>query len=314
MTTTIQQKIVPMIWFDDQAEEAARFYTSVFPKSKLGKIARYVKEGFEIHGRPEGSVMTVEIELDGQKLSFLNGGPYFKANPSISFFVTYENESDVNAIWNKLLEGGSVLMPLDKYPFSPMYGWVEDKYGVSWQICLGDRKEVGGQSIVPSLLFVREHYGQAEKALNFYTSVFKNSSVTGILRYGKNELPDKEGFVKHAQFTLQGQTFMVMDSGHDHAFTFNEGISLMVYCQDQQEIDYYWDKLSEGGDPKAQMCGWLKDQFGVSWQVVPTLMDEMWEDPDKSKLERVTKAFMKMKKFDLAELQEAFDGKSVLHA
>jgi len=252
--------------------------------------------------------MTIEFTLDGQRFTSLNGGPHFKINPSISFFVTYESESQVDAIWKHLSEGGTVLVPLDKYPWSEKYGWVQDRFGISWQIVLGSRKDVGGQSVVPSLMFVKEHYGQAEKAMNLYTSVFKNSKIAGVLRYGAGELPDKEGTVKHAQFTLDNQTFMVMDSGREHAFTFNEAISLVVDCATQEEIDYYWEKLSQGGDPKAQMCGWLKDKFGVSWQVVPTILEEMLQDPDPIKTGRVTKAYLGMKKFNIGELKSAFEG------
>jgi predicted 3-demethylubiquinone-9 3-methyltransferase (glyoxalase superfamily) len=308
MATSIDQKIVPNVWLDNEAEEAARFYSDVFPNSKVGHITHYVKEGYEIHGRPEGSVMTADVEIDGYRISFLNGGPQFKVNPSISFFVTYESEKDIDAIWYKLSDKGFALMPLDKYPWSEKYGWVQDQYGVTWQVCKGNRNDVGGQSVVPSLLFVKEHYGQAEEALKFYTSIFKNSSVTGIQKYGANEQPDKEGAVRHAQFALNGQTIMVMDSGHAHNFTFNEGISLMVYCKDQQEIDYYWEKLSDGGDPKAQACGWLKDKFGVSWQIVPEVMDEMMQVSDRDKLTRVTRAFLKMKKLDIKALEREFEG------
>lgn len=308
MATTINQKISPMLWFDNQAEEAANFYTSAFPNSQIGRIARYGKEGFKIHGQKEGTVMTIEFELDGQRFTALNGGPHFKINPSISFFVTYESESQVDAIWKHLSESGMVLMPLDKYDWSKKYGWIEDRFGVSWQIALGSKSNVGGQSIVPFLMFVKEHYGRAEEAMNFYASVFKNSKVTGVLRYGAKELPEKEGTVKHAQFTLGSQTFMAMDSGLEHPYTFNEAISLVVDCDTQEEIDYYWEKLSEGGDPKAQMCGWLKDKYGVSWQVVPTILGEMLQDPNTVKTERVTKAYLGMKKFNIVELKRAYEG------
>jgi predicted 3-demethylubiquinone-9 3-methyltransferase (glyoxalase superfamily) len=308
MATPIQ-KISTMIWFDNQAEEAAKFYTTTFPNSQTGRITRYGKEGIEIHGQKEGTLMTIDFAVDGQKFTALNGGPHFKINPAISFFVTYEKESQVDAIWKNLTQGGAVLMPLDKYPWSEKYGWLQDRYGVSWQIAMGARGDVGGQSVVPSLMFVKERYGHAEKAMNLYTSVFKNSKIEGVLRYGADQLPEKEGTVQHAQFTLGNQTFMVMDSAMDHQFTFNEAISLIVNCDTQEEIDYYWGKLSEGGDPKAQMCGWLKDKFGVSWQIVPAVLENMLQDRDKAKMERVTRAYLKMKKFDIKELKKAFEGK-----
>jgi len=309
---SINQKISPMLWFDSQAEEAAKLYTSAFPNSKASRITRYGKEGYEIHGQREGTIMTAELILDGHKFTLLNGGPHFTINPSISFFVTYEDADLIDRIWQTLSEGGSVLMPLDKYPWSPKYGWLQDRYGLSWQIRVGNREDVRGQSIFTSLLFVNEHCGQAEEAINHYTSIFKDSSVTTIKRYGSDQPQEKEGSVMYAQFTLAGQTFSAMDSAMQHAFTFNEGTSLVVTCETQEEVDYYWQKLSEGGDPKAQMCGWLKDKFGVSWQVVPQILSEMLQDPDRNKVENVTRAYLRMKKFDIAELQRAFNGEAVM--
>ena len=156
------QKISANLWFDNEAEEAAKFYTSIFKNSKIEKVARYGKEGFDIHKRPEGSVMTVAFELEGQKFVALNGGPIFK---------------------------------------------------------------------------------------------------------------------------------------------FNESVSFIVNCDTQEEIDYYWEKLSQGGDKKAQQCGWLKDKFGVSWQIVPTVLAQLLSNPEKS--QRVVQAFMKMKKFDIEKLVNA---------
>jgi predicted 3-demethylubiquinone-9 3-methyltransferase (glyoxalase superfamily) len=150
--------------------------------------------------------------------------------------------------------------------------------------------------------------GKAEEAINFYGSIFHNAKVGDTIRYGKGEGPDKEGTIKHAAFTLEGQEFGAMDSAHEPSFTFNEAISFLVHCETQDNIDYYWDKLSKGGDPKAQQCGWLKDRFGVSWQVAPTVLDKMLQDPDKAKVERVTKAFLKMKKFDPTALRRAYEG------
>jgi len=160
-------KIAPCLWFDNQAEEAARFYTGIFRKSKITAITRYGSAGFDVHHRPAGSVMTVEFELDGQRFTALNGGPAFK---------------------------------------------------------------------------------------------------------------------------------------------FNEAISLQIYCDSQEEIDYYWSKLGEGGDPNAQQCGWLKDRYGVSWQVVPKGIEELYTDETSPAAERTMEAMLKMKKLDIAELKRAHDG------
>ena len=162
------QKISPCLWFDDQGEEAAKFYTSIFKDSKIGDVTRYGKEGYEIHGREEGTVMTVEFEIEGQKFLALNGGPIFK---------------------------------------------------------------------------------------------------------------------------------------------FNEAISFQVYCETQEELDNYWEKLSEGGDEKAQQCGWLKDKYGVSWQIVPTILIKMLKDKDSEKSQRVMKAMLQMHKLDISTLKKAYNEK-----
>jgi predicted 3-demethylubiquinone-9 3-methyltransferase (glyoxalase superfamily) len=196
-------------------------------------------------------------------------------------------------------------MELGEYPFSEKYGWVQDRYGLSWQVMfMGERKIK--QTITPTLMFVGEQCGKAERAINFYSLVFQHAEIGGILRYGKDEGPDKEGTIKHAAFTLEAQEFAAMDSAHEHNFTFNEAISFMVHCDTQEEIDYYWGKLSS--DPTAEQCGWLKDKYGLSWQIVPTVMDEMLKDQDKKRMAQVTEAFLKMKKFDIKELEKAYDG------
>lgn len=233
----------------------------------------------------------------------LSGGPFFKFNPAISFLVACNTKEEVDMLWKGLSEGGTALMPLDAYPFSERYGWVQDRYGLSWQVMYFGEMEIT-QKIIPTLMFVGEQCGKTEKAVNFYTSVFNDSKIGDILRYSAGEEPDKEGTIKHVGFILEGMEFAAMDSAHVHDFTFNEAISLIVYCEDQDEIDYYWEKLS--AVPEAEQCGWLKDRFGVSWQIVPTVMEEMMQTNDMTKLVRVTEAFLKMKKFDIAELKKAY--------
>lgn len=302
------RKIIPHLWFDSQAEEAVKFYASLFEHSQVGKMTHYGKAGFEIHGQPEGKVMTIDFELEGQKFIALNAGPYFKFTPAVSFLVACQSKGEVDRLWKELSASGKALMALDKYPFSEWYGWVEDKYGLSWQIMFtGDT--ILKQRITPTLMFVGEQCGRAEDAINFYTSIFHDAKVGHIMRYGKNADPDQEGTVTHAAFTLEGQDFAAMDSAHEHKFNFTEAISFVVPCETQDEINYFWEKLSVGGDPKAQQCGWLKDKFGLSWQISPTVLEKMLEDSDKEKVERVTSAFLKMKKFDVAELQKAYEGK-----
>lgn len=300
------KKITPCIWFDTQAEEAVQFYTSLFSDSKIDKITRFTEEGTDIHGMEAGTVMTVGFQLGGQPFTALNGGPYFKVNPSISFFVMCETVQEVDHLWSALLPNGKVMFELDKYPWSEKYGWLQDHYGVSWQISVGKIADVG-QKIAPTLMFVNDQFGNAEEAIGHYTSIFKNSEVDGILRYGPDE-EGPEGLVKHAQFKLDDGKFMIMDGPGEHDFDFNEGISLVVHCKTADEVDYYWEKLNQGGDPKAQQCGWLKDKYGISWQVVPTELYMMLDDEDNERVKRVTKVMLQMKKLDLDELREAYDG------
>ncbi len=292
------QKITPNLWFDKEAKEAAEFYKSVFGKGKIKNITT-------IYNTPSDTSDIITIDLLGQEFTFINAGPLFKFNPSVSFLVACKTKNEVDSYWENLFEGGSVLMELDAYPFSERYGWVIDKYGLSWQVMyMGDIKMK--QKIIPTLMFVNRAYGKAEEAINFYVSIFNHAKVGDTLRYNQNEPPDKEGTIKHMAFMLEGQDFAAMDSAREHHFTFNEAISLIVHCRTQKEIDYYWEKLS--ANPEAEQCGWLKDKYGLSWQIVPIALDEMLKDKDEKRKEKVTEAFLKMKKFDLEALKRALKG------
>jgi predicted 3-demethylubiquinone-9 3-methyltransferase (glyoxalase superfamily) len=302
--TNTNQNIVPHLWYDKEANEAAEFYASIFPDSRITNVTIF-------HDTPSGDSHLVSFELWGQKFMAINAGPYFKFNPSVSFIVNVDpsREKDasekMNEIWNKLSEGGTVLMPLDKYPFSEKYGWIQDKYGLSWQLILTNPEGEERPTIVPSLMFVGDKCGKAEEAIHFYLSVFKNSKQGPFARYPQGMEPDKEGTIMFSDFMLENQWFAAIDSARDHKFSFNEAISLMVYCDTQEEIDYYWDKLS--AVPASEQCGWLKDKYGVSWQIVPREMDEMMSNSTPEQFARVSKATLKMKKLDLAELQKAYE-------
>lgn len=291
------QKIIPHLWFDTQAKKAAEFYTSVFGEnSKITNITT-------IYDTPSGNSDIISFMLAGQEFMAINAGPLFTFNPSVSFMVHCQTTNEVDELWGKLFADGTALMPLDSYPFSERYGWLQDKYGLSWQIMYNPQAVT--QKITPSLMFTGENCGKAEEAINFYVSVFKNASFDTKSRYEKGEGPDAEGTLKFAAFTLEGRKFSAMDSAHAHGFTFNEAISFLVNCEDQAEIDYYWEKLTSV--PEAEQCGWLKDKYGFSWQVSPVQLDEMMRTDDNEKLNRITKAFLKMKKFDLAELEKAYN-------
>jgi predicted 3-demethylubiquinone-9 3-methyltransferase (glyoxalase superfamily) len=279
----MKNMIYPCLWFNGEAREAAEFYCSVFNDSVI----------------TADNQLVVTFESAGQKFMCLNGGPEFSFNPSVSFFVLFETEEEIDKTWKKLLEQGTVLMQLDKYEWSARYGWIQDRFGISWQLSFGRMEEVG-QKFSPALLFTGKQNGKAEQAVQFYTSVFEGSGVSGILRYKKGE-NEVEGTVKHAQFNLGKYLFMAMDSSFQHQFSFNEAISFVVDCETQAEIDYYWEKLTEGG--QESMCGWLKDKFGVSWQIVPTILGKLMSDSSKS--QRVIKAFMQMRKFEIEKLINA---------
>lgn len=292
------QRITPHLWYDKEAKEAAGLYTSLFKGSEI-------KSTITLDNTPSGSVDIVTIELCGQEFTLISAGPLFKFTPAISFLVACNSKDEVDELWSKLSKEGKPLMELGEYPFSERYGWIQDRYGLSWQVMFAGGRPIA-QKITPTLMFVGSQAGNAEEAIGFYVSIFPSSKIGEIFRYGKGQEPDREGTVAHAAFTLAGQEFGAMDSAREHNFSFNEAISLMVQCASQEEIDYCWEKLS--AVPAAEQCGWLKDKYGVSWQVVPTIMDEMMNTKDEKKLARVTKAFLKMKKFDIAKLQEAYEG------
>ncbi|MEN9558478.1 MAG: hypothetical protein RL141_847 [Candidatus Parcubacteria bacterium] len=296
------QKIVPHLWFDKEAKEAAAFYASVFPESAVTNITT-------ISGTPSGDCEIVSFQLWGYEFQAISAGPYFKPNPSISFLVNFDPSQDADAatriddVWAKLAEGGKVLMPLQEYPFSKRYGWIQDKYGFSWQLILTKPEGERRPTIIPSLLFVGDLCGKAEEAADFYLSVFNNAKRGMIAHYPAGMEPDKEGTVMFSELMLEGQWFAAMDSAREHGYTFNEAISLIVNCDTQEEIDTYWKKLS--AVPAAEQCGWIKDKYGVSWQIVPTNMNELMHTDDKEKMNRVTQVMLKMKKLNIAELEAA---------
>ena len=292
------EKITPHLWFDKEAREAGAFYASLFENSR-------VKQTTTLDNTPSGTVDIVTIELAGQEFTLLSAGPLFKFTPAISFLVACRTKEEVDTLWAQLSRGGTPLMELGTYPFSERYGWTQDRYGLSWQVMYAGTEPIR-QKITPALMFSGKQAGKAEDAINFYASVFKSARVGPIMRYESGEEPDAAGTVKYGSFTLEGQQFAAMDSAYEHGFGFNEAISLMVHCDTQKEIDYYWDKLS--ADPSAEQCGWLKDRYGLSWQIVPDEMEKMLATNDRAKIARVTEAFLKMKKFDLAKLRKAAEG------
>lgn len=284
----MSNKIYPCLWFDGKGKEAAEFYCTVFENSKVVTDTGLVQI----------------FELNGKKFMALNGGPMFTINPSISFFVKCKSIEQTDATWNKLSDGGTALMPIDKYPWSERYGWVRDKFGVTWQLMV-DETNSNSQSITPSLLFTNNVLGRAEEAIDFYTNIFPGSAAGMKAPYPEGD--QYAGKLMYAAYNLAGYDMVSMDGPGGHDFIFNEGVSFVVDCKDQEEVDYYWNKLTaEGG--QESMCAWLKDKFGVSWQIVPTILGELIGSPDKEKAGRAMQAMLKMKKIVITDLQKAYDG------
>ncbi len=293
------QNITPHLWFNSEAREAADLYTSLLDDSEVVNVTT-------LRDTPSGDSDLVSFLLAGQPFMAISAGPMFRFNPSVSFRIDCETAGEIDALWNRLGENGQVLMPLDAYPFSQRYGWLQDRYGLSWQLMHAGGREIT-QRIVPTLMFVGPNCGRAEEAIGHYTAIFDGAMVGDPMRYGGGDEPDVEGTLRYAAFTLDGMQFAAMDSARAHDFSFNEAISLLVPCDTQEQIDRYWESLS--AVPEAEQCGWLKDRFGLSWQIAPTAMQRMFQDADDQQMARVTRAFLGMGKFDLAVLEDAYAGR-----
>lgn len=304
------QKIIPHLWFDKEAIAAAELYTSIFPLSK-------VTHKSHIRDTPSGDCDIVSFELWGQEFMAISAGPDFKFNPSVSFIVNYDPllfggdtpaaaqaaRESLDEAWSKLSEGGKALMPLDAYPFSKRYGWIQDKYGVSWQLMLNEPAGEPRPSVMPSLMFTGDKAGKAEEAISFYLSAFPKSQPGTLHRYPAGMQPDKEGTIMFGDFKLEDKWIAAMDSAHEHGFDFNESISFMIACDNQAEIDHYWEQLS--AVPEAEQCGWLKDKYGLSWQVTSAEMETMMREREQEQVDRITRAFLKMKKIDIDQIKAA---------
>lgn len=280
------------LWFDNQADEATKFYKSVFKNAKTGLVANYTPEGAKMSGQKEGSVMSIEETIENLEIMAINGGPLFKFTPSMSFFVGCSSEAEISELWKKLSAGGTVRMGLDRYPWAEKYGWTTDKFGVEWQLILSPTS----QKISPAFLFVDDLFGRGQEAIALYTSIFPNSKINTIAK------DEKTGTIAHCSFTLNGENFVLMEGAGQHGHKFNESFSIIVFCETQKEIDDYWKKLTADGGRESQ-CGWLKDKFGVSWQVTPRMMPEIIADPKRA--DRAMAAIYPMKKLDIAKLKAA---------
>ncbi len=291
-------KIIPHLWYDTQAVEAANFYISLFQHSRIEGVT-------VIKDTPSGDCDFVTFTLAGQSFTAISAGPHFTLNPSISLTAAFDNESELRGVWQKLSEGSETLMPLQPYPFCPLYGWIQDRFGLSWQLMLLRPGDIT-HKIIYSFLFSKDHAGLSEDAARYYIDVFKEGAMNMLEYYQPNEVENEQAKVKYLNFNLVGQQFSAMDNAYKAEYDFNEAFSFMVMCENQEEIDYYWEKLSHVED--AEQCGWCKDRFGVSWQIVPSNWDETLFSGTEEEKARVTAAFLEMKKFDIAQLERARKG------
>ena len=278
------QKIVPNLWFDHVAAEAANFYAEVLPGATVTDTQYYPMEGLlDFQQEFAGKELTVEFEVQGYRFVAINAGPEFRVNPSVSFMLNFDPSRDERArehlheVWAALSEGGAELMQLGEYEFSPHYGWTQDRFGVSWQLILTDAAREPRPFVIPNLLFGGSAQNRAGEAMEYYTSVFEGARTGDVWRYPDTVGPAPAGSIMFGELNLFGQWFALMDSAVEQDFTFNPGVSLMLQCEDQEELERYWHELS--AVPEAEQCGWLVDRFGLSWQVVPANMSELMQAP-----------------------------------
>ncbi|MCF8232735.1 MAG: VOC family protein [Bacteroidales bacterium] len=276
----MQKSMYPCLWFNNEAAQAAAFYTSVFNQAEILK---------------ENEIVST-FQLSGTKFMALNGGPQYQKTPAVSYYVYCGSEQEIDRLYEVLSKEGTVMMPLDKYDWTKKFAWVADRYGVNWQLDIDDIN--APQKIVPSLLFANEKYKWVKKAITHYASIFPSSETLLEMPYPK-EANRPGDTLLFAQFKLAGFIFNAMSSHIQHDFDFSPGNSFVVECETQQQIDHYWEKLGEGG--RFEVGGWLQDKFGVSWQIIPSVLPDLLMDPEKGP-EVATKA-AKMKKLDIQKLK-----------
>lgn len=288
------RQIAIQLCFNDQAEEAVKFYTSVFDNSEITR---------EIHlPMPNGDTVAYDFMIENQAFSAFNGGPDFKMNPSFSVMVALDTADEVDALYEKLAEGGKDLMPLDKYPFSDRYAWVEDQFGLTWQL-MASKGMPANHKVRVSLLFAGQYCGKAEQALNYYADIFQGAEPGHINYYQEGEAQDDRAKVNFAELNVGDQQLVFMDHGFGSDEEFTQAISFLIVAGAQSEVDYYWEKLS--AHEEAEAMGWLQDEYGVSWQVVPQAYFQIMETATEEQKKRVLDKLVKMKRMNVARLENA---------
>lgn len=277
-------RVIPNLWFAGNAEEAGEFYAGIFPGARLGAIQRYPTEGLlDVQQHLAGQPLTVDVELPDLRISLINAGDEFRPNPSAGFLVTIDPERDQDApaqlegLHAALVDGGSELMELGEYPFSPRYAWVQDRFGVSWQLMLTEPGTGRRPRVVPALLFSSAAQNRCRDAIDHWVATFPDSEWGTVAEYPQATGPAEQGSIMFSEARILGQSITAMDSGVDMPVSFTEGFSLMVRANGQEELDRWWAALSRV--PEAEQCGWCKDAFGMSWQVIPADLDQLMSRP-----------------------------------
>ena len=282
------QKLRVNLWMHGTGEEAGEFYADALPGGSMEVESRYPTEGLLEFQKPlAGQALTVAVSVRGQRITLVNAGPDFTPNPSISLMLNFDPtdyeggidaaRADLDATWAKLSAGGQVLMELGEYPYSARYGWVQDKYNVSWQLILTDQEGDPRPFLMPSLLFGGPAQNRAAEAVAHYKEVF-GAREGMFVTYPEPTGPAAAGAVMFSDIALDDDWVTAMDSGVEQDFSFTPGVSLEWPCDGQEELDRVWDALS--AVPEAEQCGWLADKFGVSWQIVPANMGELMSRPN----------------------------------
>ncbi|MBO4106971.1 VOC family protein [Streptococcus suis] len=287
------QPIIPHLWYDTEAKEAVAFYVDLFG----GKI----DWTYTITDTPSGDSDLIQFPLGDMTLVAISAGPYFKLNESMSLMVNVASKDEVTRLYQALSEGGRILMPLGEYPFSPYYVWLEDRFGLSWQLSYAPDLDKPYQFDI-CLLFSQEQVGLAQPMLDYYKDKLPQASVGQLSYYGEGEAAVEAAKLNYAELLVAGQKMIVMDHGYGGEASFNEAFSLMVYVDSQDELNFYYDLLS--AVPEAEMCGWVKDQFGISWQIVPRILMEAYDTASPETVKAVNDAVLQMRRLDFDQIKE----------
>ncbi|MGW9627165.1 VOC family protein [Microbacterium sp. NPDC055521] len=281
------QKIIPNLWFAGDAGDAGEFYSSTLPMTSANVAMRYPDELPDFQKGLEGQPVVVDLDVAGFRITMINSDDTFRPTPSISFMLNFDPllfdgdadaaRAELDRTWAALSDGGQALMPLGEYPFSPYYGWVQDRYGVSWQLMLTGPGGGARPFVMVQVMFSGDAQNQAREAVDFYLSLFDDTAFGTVAEYPEATGTAAAGSVMFGEFRIGEQWFSFTDSNVRHEFGFTPGVSLEIRCADQAEIDHFWDALS--AVPDAEQCGWLVDRYGVSWQVVPENMGELLAKP-----------------------------------